>query len=313
MIETSFHTSVMLREAVDSLNCRSGGIILDGTIGGGGHAYEILRRTDPDGILVGIDMDDDALRESQRKLEPFSERVILMQGNFADMKTILSGFNIKEVDGILLDLGVSSHQLETAKRGFSFSSDAPLDMRMNQRSGFSAYDLINTASERELEKIIRDYGEEYRARRIAAAISTQRKSAPIRTTRELAEIIVHAIPHQAKRRRIHPATKTFQALRIAVNDELSNLHTSLSEGIDLLRKSGRFSVISFHSLEDRIVKNVFRSSEKGCVCPPDFPVCSCNRKKKLKVITKKPVTPSEAEINSNPRARSARLRTVERI
>ena len=310
---SSFHTPVMLKEAVDSLNCRSGDIILDGTIGGGGHACEILKRTDPDGILVGIDLDDDALRESRQKLEPFSERVFLTQGNFADMKTILSSFNIKAVDGILLDLGVSSHQLETATRGFSFSSDAPLDMRMDQRSGFSAYDLVNTASEQKLVKIIRDYGEEFRARRIVAALSRQRKSAPIRTTRELAEIVLKAMPHPVKRRRIHPATKTFQALRIAVNDELANLHKSLNDGIDLLRKSGRFSVISFHSLEDRIVKNVFRSWEKGCVCPPDFPVCSCNREKKLKVITKKPITPGEAEINSNPRARSARLRTVERV
>jgi 16S rRNA (cytosine1402-N4)-methyltransferase len=310
---SSFHTPVMLKEAVDSLNCRSGDIILDGTIGGGGHACEILKRTDPDGILVGIDLDDDALRESRQKLEPFSERVFLTQGNFADMKTILSSFNIKAVDGILLDLGVSSHQLETATRGFSFSSDAPLDMRMDQRSGFSAYDLVNTASEQKLENIIRDYGEEFRARRIVAALSRQRKSAPIRTTRELAEIVLKAMPRPVKRRRIHPATKTFQALRIAVNDELANLHKSLNDGIDLLRKSGRFSVISFHSLEDRIVKNFFRSWEKGCVCPPDFPVCSCNREKKLKVITKKPVTPGEDEINSNPRARSARLRTAERI
>lgn len=310
---SSFHTSVMLKEAVDFLNCRSGGIILDGTIGGGGHACEILKRTDPNGILVGIDLDGDALRESRRKLEPFRERVFLRQGNFADMKTILSSFNITAVDGILLDLGVSSHQLETATRGFSFSSDAPLDMRMDQRSGFSAYDLVNTASERKLEKIIRDYGEEFRARKIVAAISTHRNSAPIRTTRELAEIVVNVMPHQDKRRRIHPATKTFQALRIAVNDELANLHASLNDGIDLLRKSGRFSVISFHSLEDRIVKNVFRSWEKGCICPPDFPVCSCNRERKLKVITKKPISPGEAEIKSNPRARSARLRAAERI
>jgi 16S rRNA (cytosine1402-N4)-methyltransferase len=313
MIETSFHTPVMLQEAVDSLNCRSGSIILDGTIGGGGHACEILKRTAPDGILIGIDMDDDALRESRRKLKPFGERLFLMQGNFADMKTILSNFNIQAIDGILLDLGVSSHQLETETRGFSFSSDAPLDMRMNQRSSFNAYDLVNTTSERELERIIREYGEEFRARKIVAAISSHRKSAPIRTTRELAQIVVTAMPRPTGRKKIHPATKTFQALRIAVNDELSNLHKSLNDGIDLLRTKGRFSVISFHSLEDRIVKNVFRAWEKGCICPPDFPVCSCNRKKKLKVITKKPVTPGAAEINSNPRARSARLRTAERV
>jgi 16S rRNA (cytosine1402-N4)-methyltransferase len=184
---------------------------------------------------------------------------------------------------------------------------------MNQRSSFNAYDLVNTTSERELERIIREYGEEFRARKIVAAISSHRKSAPIRTTRELAQIVVTAMPRPTGRKKIHPATKTFQALRIAVNDELSNLHKSLNDGIDLLRTKGRFSVISFHSLEDRIVKNVFRAWEKGCICPPDFPVCSCNRKKKLKVITKKPVTPGAAEINSNPRARSARLRTAERV
>ena len=312
-MKPAFHEPVMLKEAVDSLNCRPGCIFLDGTVGGGGHACEILKRTAPDGVLVGIDFDDDALLESRRKLKLFGDRALLVKGNFADLSTILSNLDIKKVDGILLDLGVSSYQLKTADRGFSILADAPLDMRMNQRDGLNAYDLVNNLSEKELEKIIRDYGEEIAARRVVRAISARRKEAPIETTGELAEIVTGAIPRPLKKRKIHPATKTFQALRIAVNDELANLHKSINDGIDVLKRKGRFSVISFHSLEDRIVKNLFRSWEKGCVCPPDFPICVCNRESKLKVLTKKPVIPGESEINSNPRARSARLRTAERI
>jgi len=312
-MKPAFHEPVMLKEAVDSLNCRPGCIFLDGTVGGGGHACEILKRTAPDGVLVGIDFDDDALLESRRKLKLFGDRALLVKGNFADLSTILSNLDIKKVDGILLDLGVSSYQLKTADRGFSILADAPLDMRMNQNGGLNAYDLVNNLSEKELEKIIRDYGEEIAARRVVRAISARRKEAPIETTRELAEIVAYAIPRHLKKRKIHPATKTFQALRIAVNDELANLHKSINDGMDVLKKKGRFSVISFHSLEDRIVKNLFRSWEKGCVCPPDFPICVCNRESKLKVLTKKPVIPGESEINSNPRARSARLRTAERI
>jgi len=312
-MKPAFHEPVMLKEAVDSLNCGPGCIFLDGTVGGGGHACEILKRTAPDGVLVGIDFDDDALLESRRKLKMFGDRALLVKGNFADLSAILSNLDIKKVDGILLDLGVSSYQLKTANRGFSILADAPLDMRMNQNGGLNAYDLVNNLSEKELEKIIRDYGEEIAARRVVRAISARRREAPIKTTGELAEIVSYAIPRHLKKRKIHPATKTFQALRIAVNDELANLHKSINDGIDVLKKKGRFSVISFHSLEDRIVKNLFRSWEKGCVCPPDFPICVCNRESKLKVLTKKPVIPGESEINSNPRARSARLRTAERI
>jgi 16S rRNA (cytosine1402-N4)-methyltransferase len=312
-MDYSFHKPVMLKEAIDSLDCKPGGIYLDGTIGGGGHAYHILTKTAPDGILIGIDADDDALATSERILELFAKRKILVKGNFADIGKILDGLNIKKIDGILFDLGVSSHQLETAERGFSFSLDAPLDMRMDRRQELSAYDLVNTLSAKKLERIIKKYGEEIMAGRVVRAISEKKKIAPIKTTKELAAIIVGALPPHLKRKRTHPATKTFQALRIAVNDELSNLYKAINDGIDVLKKGGRFSIISFHSLEDRIVKNLFRSWEKGCICPPDFPVCACKRKPKLKVLTRKPVMPCNAEIDANPRARSARLRTTMRV
>jgi len=312
-VASPFHKPVMLKEAVDSLNCKPGRVFLDGTVGGGGHAYEILTRTAPDGILVGIDFDDDAIHEARQKLKTFGDRKLLVKGNFANLKKILTDLQIEKVDGILLDLGVSSHQLETPGRGFSFSADAPLDMRMDQIGGSSACDLVNDLSEKELVKIVRDYGEEVRARRIVRAILAKRKVSPVRTTGELARIIADVSPCHSRRGRIHPATRTFQALRIAVNDELANLHKAINDGIDVLNKGGRFSVISFHSLEDRITKNLFRSWEKGCVCPPDFPICVCNRKSKLKVLTRKPVTPGEVELNSNPRARSAKLRTAMRI
>ena len=312
-MESLFHKPVMLKEVIDSLNCRPGGIYLDGTLGGGGHAYHILQKTAPDGVLIGIDADDDALVESRRRLESFGNRKILVKGNFADIGEILADLNIKKVDGILLDLGVSSHQLETADRGFSFSLDALLDMRMDRRQSLNACDLVNTLSDKELERIIRKYGEEIMAGRIVRAISAKRKASPIKTTKELAAIVVQALPPQLKRRRIHPATKTFQALRIAVNNELLNLHRAINDGITVLNRGGKFSIISFHSLEDRIVKNLFRSWEKGCICPSDFPICACDREPKLKVLTKKPTTPSNAELDTNPKARSAKLRTAMKI
>jgi 16S rRNA (cytosine1402-N4)-methyltransferase len=286
---------------------------VDGTVGGGGHAYEILRNSAPDGLLIGIDMDDDALDESKRRLEFFKDRTILKKGNFAEIDTILKGLNLHGVDGILLDLGVSSHQIETAGRGFSFTLDAKLDMRMDRSSDLNAYDLINSLPDKELEKIIRDYGEEVMAGRIARAISARRSISPIKTTAELADIIVHALPPPMRRGKIHPATRTFQAVRIYVNKELLNLYRAINCGIDMLNESGRFLVISFHSLEDRIVKNQFRSWEKGCICPSDFPVCSCHRKPRLKVLTKKPIMSGEDETASNPRARSARLRIAEKV
>jgi len=309
----SFHIPVMQREVVESLRCRPGGIYIDGTVGGGGHAGEILRHTAPDGLLIGIDVDEDALRESEERLRPFGRRKILVKGNFADIDAILESLNIREVDGILLDLGVSAHQLKTARRGFSFSLNAALDMRMDQSRGLSAYDIINTFPEKELERIIKDYGEEIMASRIVKMISMRRKTSPIKTTAELADAIVKALPSPFKTKRIHPATRTFQAIRIYVNNELLNLHDAVNRGVDVLRTSGRFSIISFHSLEDRIVKDGFRSWEKGCICPPSLPVCACHRKTKLKILTRKPITPAASEIESNPQARSAKLRAAERI
>jgi 16S rRNA (cytosine1402-N4)-methyltransferase len=308
-----FHKPVLVAEAIASLQCRAGAVYLDGTLGGGGHAFEILTNSSPDGRLIGIDADGDALREAEKHLAPFGDRVILVKGNFADMETILSGMKIEKVEGILLDLGVSSHQLDTAERGFSFTLDAPLDMRMDRDRGPSAYDLVHTLSGEELEGVIRKFGEERMARRIARAIVARRTLSPIRTTGDLASVVTGAMPRTRGPARIHPATRTFQALRIAVNDELAGLQQALTDGMGLLKPGGRFSVISFHSLEDRIVKSAFRAAEKGCFCPPDLPVCACGRKPTMNVITRRPVVPGEAEIRDNPRARSAKLRTAERI
>jgi 16S rRNA (cytosine1402-N4)-methyltransferase len=309
----SFHTPVMLEKVLQSLRCKPGGIYVDGTLGGGGHARAILENTAPDGLLIGIDRDDDALLESEKRLQPFGQRKILIKGNFADIGEILTNLNIRTVDGILLDLGVSSHQLDTADRGFSFSLDAPLDMRMDQSSRYRAYDLVNLSPEKELRKVIRDYGEEPMAGRIARAILAKRASAPIRTTIELADVVCRAVRRQGVRKKVHPATRTFQAIRIAVNQELSNLSTAMDAGIDQLGQGGRFSIISFHSLEDRIVKETFRSWEGRCQCPPGLPVCQCQREAKLRVLTRKPLRPEADESETNPRARSARLRTAEKI
>jgi 16S rRNA (cytosine1402-N4)-methyltransferase len=304
-----FHKPVLVAEVIASLQCRAGAVYVDGTLGGGGHAFEILRNSAPDGRLIGIDADGDALREAEKRLAPFGDRKILVKGNFADMETILSEMKIEKVEGILLDLGVSSHQLDTAERGFSFTLDAPMDMRMDRDRGPSAYDLVHTLSQEGLEGILRKFGEERMAGRIARAIVARRTLSPIRTTGDLAGIVTGALP----RTRIHPATRTFQAIRIAVNEELAGLQRALADGMGLLKPGGRFSVISFHSLEDRIVKNAFRTAEKGCICPPDLPVCACGRKPTINVITRRPLVPGEAEIRDNPRARSAKLRTAKRI
>jgi 16S rRNA (cytosine1402-N4)-methyltransferase len=308
-----FHIPIMISEVIASLRCRAGTVYVDCTVGGGGHAEAILRSTAPDGLLIGIDTDQEAIEEAAKRLAPYKNRTILVKGNFADMDTILTGMDIGKVDGILLDLGVSSHQLDTVNRGFSFTLDAPLDMRMDRSRGSSAYDLIHTLSEDGLERIIRKYGEERMARRIARSIVENRNFTPISTTADLAAVVVRVVPHEAGRQRIHPATRTFQAVRIAVNDELTGLNRAIACGIERLRPGGRFSVISFHSLEDRIVKSAFRVGEKGCICPPDLPICACGRKPTLKVMTRKPIIPGEAEISDNPRSRSAKLRTAERI
>jgi len=302
----------MLHEAVDLLDCKPGGIYVDGTLGGGGHACEILQRTSPDGILIGIDCDTDAIESTRRKLQSFGDRSILVNSNFVEMKSILEDLDIAQVDGIILDLGVSSHQLEEVARGFSFSKKAPLDMRMDRSRKRTAAAVVNDSSEQELKDILRKYGEEREAGRIARAIARQRRESPLETTTELAELIA-SVKRVRRGMKIHPATKTFQALRIAVNEELQNLRESLDDAVDLLGKEGRLSIISFNSLEDRIVKDFFRLGEKECICPPDFPVCRCNKVRTLKVLTKRPVTPGEAEVKANPRARSAKLRAAMKV
>ncbi|HTZ39054.1 MAG TPA: 16S rRNA (cytosine(1402)-N(4))-methyltransferase RsmH [Syntrophales bacterium] len=309
---TPYHEPVLIREVLDSLDLKPGGIYVDGTVGGGGHAQAILAATAPGGIVIGIDRDDDALSESARILEPFGSRKILVKGNYADMKEILSRLGVESVDGIVLDLGVSSHQLETAARGFSFTKPAPLDMRMDRDAPRTARDLVNTADPRELERILRLYGEEPQAKRIVRAIVKGRKASPIETTNELAGLIVSALPARMSHGRIHAATRTFQALRIAVNDELASLNRGIASGIDSLKEGGRFTVISFHSLEDRMVKDLFRDASRGCICPADLPVCACGGKPKLRIITRKPVRPGQDEVERNLRARSAKLRTAER-
>ncbi|MBN1662993.1 MAG: 16S rRNA (cytosine(1402)-N(4))-methyltransferase RsmH [Deltaproteobacteria bacterium] len=308
-----YHMPVMPKEVAEAMRLKPGGIYVDGTVGGGGHALDILERIAPDGVLIGIDLDDEALASSAERLKPFGTRKILVKGNFADIDAILGGLGITQVDGILFDLGVSSHQLDTADRGFSFSLDARLDMRMDRNGRLNAYDLVNTLPPHDLEKIIREYGEEMMAGRIAKAVAQRRKTAPIQTTAELANLVFQVSPPAIRRKRIHPATKTFQAIRIAVNDELLSLHKGINQGIDVLKQGGRFSIISFHSLEDRMVKDAFRSWEKGCICPPGFPFCTCNRKPKLRIVNKKPITADDREIESNYRSRSAKLRIAERV
>ena len=308
----SFHEPVMLEEAVQSLRCVSGGIYVDGTLGGGGHARKILERSAPDGLLIGIDRDEDAIAASEKSLQPFGRRKILVKGNFADIGNILTNLEIGEVDGVLLDLGVSSHQLDTADRGFSFSSDAPLDMRMDRGSRYSARDLVNLSPEKELKQLIREYGEEPMAGRIARAISARRESEPIRTTAELADVVSRAVRRPGVHGKIHPATRTFQAIRMAVNQELPNLHRAVEAAVDRLRSGGRLSVISFHSLEDRIVKDTLKRHATDCICPPRTPVCVCGHRADLKLLSRKPVTAGSDEVSANPRSRSARLRAAQK-
>jgi 16S rRNA (cytosine1402-N4)-methyltransferase len=309
----TFHDPVMIKEVVESLRCKAGGIYVDGTVGGGGHAGAMLEQSAPDGLLIGIDRDEEALGEAESRLSRFGRRKILVKGNFVDIAAILTGLQIKLVEGIILDLGVSSHQLEEAGRGFSFAQEGPLDMRMDRAQNFSAGDLVNNFAECELAKIIREYGEERMAGRIARAIVRKRSAAPITTTAELAAVVCQATPPVYGRQKIHPATRTFQAIRIAVNNELADLPRAIENGVEVLAEGGRFSIIAFHSLEDRIVKNEFRGREGGCSCPPRLPVCICRHKASLRVLTKKPLRPGPEELASNPRARSARLRTAERI
>lgn len=282
-------------------------------MGEGGHAAEILKRIGHSGVLIGIDRDKESIRIATKRLKDFQGKFFISKDSFRNIKKIASAFRIEKVDGILFDLGVSSRQLQTPERGFSFQHNGPLDMRMDTEQETTAFSIINNASLEELAKIFRLYGEERWSKRIARKIVASREEKDIRTTRELAEIIESAVPHTHRPGRIHPATRAFQALRIAVNQELDALRDALKDAIELLKVKGRICVISFHSLEDRIVKDTFNSYKKGCVCPPKIPKCICGRKKVLEVVTKKPVVPSQKEIENNPRARSAKLRVAEKV
>ncbi|HOG17212.1 MAG: Ribosomal RNA small subunit methyltransferase H [Syntrophaceae bacterium PtaU1.Bin231] len=308
----NYHTPVMLEEALEALRCKPGGLYVDGTIGGAGHAYEILRRTSPDGRLIGFDLDEDALREAAGRLASFGERAVLVRGNFADADAVLKERGIGEIDGALLDLGVSSHQLTSPERGFSFSADSPLDMRMDKRQRMTAFTVVNSLPQDDVERILRQ-GEETAARKVAAAIVERRGRSPIRTTGELAALVVSAVPGHRRRQRIHPATKTFQAIRIHVNAELASLENAIPGIAAVIKPGGRFVIISFHSLEDRIAKQTFRELERGCTCPRQVPYCICGKKPLLRVLTRKPILPSQDEVSRNPRARSAKMRVAERI
>ena len=306
------HRSVLLDETVDLLRVRPGGIYLDGTLGGGGHSEEILKRLQGKGLLIGIDQDGDAIRAAEERLSVYGDLVRIVRSNYREYRSVMNTLGIDKADGILLDLGVSSYQFDEAERGFSYREDAPLDMRMDRRQERTAADLVNGYSEQELVRVIRTYGEEPFAGNIARAIVRAREKEPVATTLQLAEIIKQAVPQRVRRKGGHPARQTFQAIRIELNGELEVLQESLSGMIDSLQESGRIAVITFHSLEDRIVKQTFRDAENPCVCPPDFPVCVCGRKSRGKQITKKPVTAGEEELQLNPRAKSAKLRVFEK-
>jgi 16S rRNA (cytosine1402-N4)-methyltransferase len=304
------HASVMVQEVMRFLEPEPGGRYLDGTLGGGGHAERILIESGPYGELVGLDRDDEAVSAARSRLQRFGTRLKTRQTSFAAAKEILAELNWHAVNGLLLDLGVSSHQLESPERGFSFRSQARLDMRMDRRQSLNAYEVVNTFSVANLERILRDFGEEPQARRIALAIAASRQIKALETTDELAKLIANV---KKGRRELHPATQTFQALRIAVNDELNHLDRFLQKGYELLLPKGRMVIISFQSLEDRLVKAAFRMWDRDCLCPPRTPVCQCGWSRKVKLLTKRPMTPSEKELSANPRARSARLRAVERV
>lgn len=306
------HKSVLLDETIENLNIKPGGIYVDGTLGGGGHSYSILKKLDGRGRLIGIDQDEDAICAATERLDQFSDMVTIVRDNYCNIKSVLDGLGISGVDGIVLDLGVSSYQLDTSQRGFSYMEDGPLDMRMDNRSSVTAEDIVNDYSEMELFRIIRDYGEDKFAKNIAKHIVLERKNGRITTTGELSEIIKSAIPMKIRAKGGHPAKKTFQAIRIELNRELEVLRNSIDTMVDLLNDNGRLCIITFHSLEDRIVKNAFRKNENPCTCPSDFPVCVCGKKSKGLVITKKPIIPSDEELENNRRAKSSKLRVFEK-
>jgi len=304
------HKSVLLEQSVSALEIKPDGIYIDGTVGGGGHSFEIAKKLDT-GRLIAIDQDPDAIAAASIRLNEYASVVTLLKANFSEMKDIIASQNIDSVDGILLDLGVSSHQFDTPERGFSYNYDAPLDMRMSQ-DGKSASDIVNNASFAELARILREYGEEKFASKIASLIIKERTINRVTTTFELSEIIKRAIPAAARRTGHHPARKTFQALRIAVNGELEALSKLLDEALSILKPQGRLCIITFHSLEDRMVKQRFALWAQGCICPPDFPICICNNKPQVRIVFKKGIEPSQEEQELNPRSRSARLRVIEK-
>lgn len=306
------HKSVLLDECLESLNIKPNGIYVDGTLGGAGHSLEIVKRLDK-GKLVAFDQDMDAIENAKTKLADYMDKVVLIHSNFENLGQQLEEHNIKNIDGLLLDLGVSSYQLDTPERGFSYMQDAPLDMRMDKSIKESAWHIINQYSESEISNIIRNYGEENWHARIAKFIVEKRQEKTIETTFELVEIIKSAVPKKARDENLHPARRTFQAIRIAVNRELDVIEKVINEATEKMNKGGVIAIITFHSLEDRIVKNVFKGLSNGCICPPEFPVCACNTVPKLKLLTKKPVISSKEELEENPRARSAKLRCAVRL
>lgn len=312
-MEDFHHISVLPDEVLQALSPKSGGVYVDGTLGGAGHAGLILTASAPDGQLIGFDRDEEAIAVARERLSVFGGRVRIIHRNFAGIAQALAEIGVDGIDGFVLDLGVSSHQLDRDERGFSFMHDAPLDMRMDRSSGQSAADLVNTLSETELYRIISEYGEERWAKRVASFIVKARDERPIETTLELVDVIKGAIPKAKWEERLHPATRTFQALRIAVNEELKSLEEGLDGLLSLLKQGGRGAVISFHSLEDRIVKEGFRAAATGCTCPKELPICICGRVPRFKLVTRKPITAGEAEVAANPRSRSAKLRVVEKI
>lgn len=307
------HYSVMLQETIEGLCLKKDGIYVDGTLGGGGHSLEIARHLTENGRLIGIDQDEEAIRAAGERLKPFADRVVIVRDNYVNIDQVLSRQGIDGVDGIVLDLGVSSHQLDTAERGFSYKYDTTLDMRMDTRQTQTARDIINHYSQKELFRIIRDYGEDKFAANIAKHIVRAREEKPIETTYELNEIIKAAIPAKMRATGGHPSKRTFQAIRIECNRELEVLENALDRMIDLLRPGGRLCIITFHSLEDRLVKNAFRKAENPCTCPKEFPVCVCNKTPKGKQVTRKPILPSDKELNENSRSKSAKLRIFEKF
>lgn len=306
------HVSVLLNECIEGLNIRENGIYVDGTLGGAGHTIRVLEKLKGSGRLIGIDQDAEAIMACTERLKNY-KNATLVHDNFSNIKKVLSNLNISGVDGILLDLGVSSYQLDTPERGFSYMHDAPLDMRMNEDSDFTAWNVVNEYEKDELVRVIKEYGEERWASRIADFIVKERKLKSIDTTFQLVDIIKAAIPASARRDGPHPAKRTFQAIRIEVNGELDILEGAINDCIDCLNPGGRICIITFHSLEDRIVKNVYKKRENPCTCPPEFPVCVCGKKPEVKILTRKPIIPSENEMEENPRSRSAKLRIAEKL